>query len=89
MRQISDGDKRIVSILELYGDVRLGADEDNSEWCFFGGTESANGSRWTHMGYGVREYNSSKELSSIDETFLALNSIMLETVQKIEEVKRA
>jgi hypothetical protein len=84
MRQFTDGEKKLVDIMEKYGTTMTSIDSGGHEGCSFEGNIRAKGSTWMYIGYGTDvRYNGDDPFTPVDETYLALNEVMWNTVEKI------
>lgn len=81
MRQITDGEKKLVDIMETYGSVDVGVDNGSHDYCSFEGDMSTTANTWMHIGYGCDANDGIGEITPIEETYLALNSVMWKAVK--------
>ncbi len=88
MSEISDNDKKMISILRKYGNVRMGVDYYGDEFCSLVGNIHTNGNAWTYSGYG-EQYGNNRNggITPIEETYLRLKGAMLGTCSEYTERK--
>ncbi len=85
MSEISDNEKKkLVAIMETYGVVY--SYTDDTEHCLMIGNTSADGFYWTYEGRGGNRFDREPlDISPVVQTYLALEDVLLNTVEMIQE----
>ncbi len=78
MREITNHEKKLIDIMEKYGDVYTY--EDDTDECAILGNIHTNGIAWAHTSDGNR-----LDVSPIQETYLALKDVVLNMVNIIQD----
>ncbi len=86
MHNISADEKKLVAIMEKYGDVQMGVDYHGDELCSFEGDINTTGNTWMYVGYGTQYMNDlNMSISSIEDAYMALKGVILGVVETIQE----
>ncbi len=84
MRGISANDKKMISIMEKYGIVYFYTDA--IEHCLMVGNTTADGFYWTYAGNGGNRFDKKpSDISPVENTYMALEDVLLNTVEMIQE----
>jgi hypothetical protein len=84
MRQKTGDEQKLLDIMNKYGSARVHVDSGGIEGCSFEGNIRAKGNTWMYIGYGADvRYDGAEPFTPIDETYLALNEVMWNSVKKL------
>jgi hypothetical protein len=76
MSRLSEGELKLVSIMETYGSVKVSCGGGRFDYCSFRGSVRIKGT-WTHVGYRTGAE------SPVAETYLALDIALWNSVKEL------
>ncbi len=90
MRHINSDEKKMIAIMETYGEVQLYKDHQGIECFSLGGYLAPRGNIWVYIAYGndmmdLDDDNDKWGMSDIEEAYMALEDAMIGMVEMIQE----